>query len=81
MNEPSAPAPPTEVTKRVQSDQDFVVLRLATGALGVLAILVVVMMGFLSLQERTLPDGVMAIGSAAVGALSTLLVRPMRNGS
>lgn len=66
----------TEVIRQQVSSQDYVVLRFAVVGL-MLAILVsLVGVVFLAWQRRELPDGIVAIGSASVGALATMLVRP-----
>lgn len=76
---PALQAPPStsqEVIQQQTSAQDYVVLRFAV--LGLLAAVVVSLLGVLILAatDKPSPEGVLAIGSAAVGALSTMLVRP-----
>ena len=73
-----APLPVTlqEETKRQVLGEDYLVLRWAVAGL-ILAIFVSLMgVILLSWNGTTLPDGVIAIGSTAVGALATMLVRP-----
>lgn len=66
----------TEVIRQQVSSQDYVVLRFAV--VGLMLAILVSLLGviFLAWQERELPDGIVAIGSASVGALATMLVRP-----
>lgn len=80
---PSTPPPPLpalqEETRRQVVGEDYLVLRWAVAGL-ILAIFVS-LMGVITLTwtGATLPDGVIAIGSTAVGALATMLVRPPSN--
>src|SRR5688572_19878263 len=73
-------APPSassqDVIQQQTSAQDYVVLRFAV--VGLLAAVVVSLVGVLLLAatNNQTPEGVLAIGSAAVGALSTMLDRP-----
>jgi uncharacterized integral membrane protein len=66
----------TEVIRQQVSSQDYVVLRFAV--LGLMLAILVALVGvvFLAWQDKELPDGIVAIGSASVGALATMLVRP-----
>jgi uncharacterized integral membrane protein len=66
----------TEVIRQQVSSQDYVVLRFAV--LGLMLAIIVSLVGviFLAWQGKELPDGIVAIGSASVGALATMLVRP-----
>lgn len=67
---------PAEVIQQQTSAQDYVVLRFAV--LGLLLAVAVSLGGVLLLawSNKNVPEGILAIGSAAVGALSTMLVRP-----
>lgn len=73
-------APPSstgaEVIQQQTSAQDYVVLRFAV--MGLLLAVVSSIGGVLVLAYagKNVPEGILAIGSAAVGALSTMLVRP-----
>jgi uncharacterized integral membrane protein len=77
---PQLPTPETatatEVIRQQVSSQDYVVLRFAV--IGLMLAILVSLIGvvFLAWAERELPDGIVAIGSASVGALATMLVRP-----
>ena len=73
---PAASAPPSEVIRQQSTAQDYVVLRLAV--VGLILATAIALFGtiFLIWSGRTAPDGVVAIGSAGVGALATMLVRP-----
>jgi hypothetical protein len=53
--------------------QDTSVLKLATFFLGAISLAALIAGSALVGFERTMPDGLIALGSAAVGALSTLL--------
>jgi hypothetical protein len=83
--EPTAPlnqllttksATSSDVIRQQVTSQDYLVLRYAV--VGLILAIVVSLMGVIALAfyDKTLPDGVIAIGSAAVGALATMLVRP-----
>lgn len=65
-----------DVIQQQTSAQDYVVLRFAV--LGLLIAVAVSLGGVLLLaySNKNVPEGILAIGSAAVGALSTMLVRP-----
>ena len=65
-----------DVIQQQTSAQDYVVLRFAV--LGLILAVAVALAGVLVLaySDKKTPEGVLAIGSAAVGALSTMLVRP-----
>lgn len=67
---------PQDVIQQQTSSQDYVVLRFAV--MGLLAGVVVSLVGVLLLAAngREAPEGVLSIGSACVGALATMLVRP-----
>lgn len=54
---------------------DAFVVRAVVVSLGLLAVLVVCGGIWLSLVERTIPDALIAIGSAAAGSLGTILAR------
>lgn len=71
-----AEATATEVIRQQVLSQDYLVLRFAV--LGLILAIVIALAGviFLSSSGKELPDGIVAIGSAAVGALATMLVRP-----
>lgn len=77
---PQLPTPETatatEVIRQQVSSQDYVVLRFAV--IGLMLAIIVSLLGvvFLAWQGKELPDGIVAIGSASVGALATMLVRP-----
>lgn len=68
-------ATPKEVILQQAVTQDFTVLRFAV--LGLIAAAVLALLGVIYLTDggKEVPEGVIAIGSACVGALSTLLVR------
>lgn len=65
-----------EVIRQQVSSQDYVVLRLAV--IGLMVAILICLLGAIVLawQGKDLPDGLVAIGSASVGALATMLVRP-----
>lgn len=71
---PSAPA--SEIIRQQATAQDYVVLRLAVVGLIVATALALIGTVFLIWDGKSAPDGVVAIGSAGVGALATMLVRP-----
>lgn len=73
---PAPAAPPAEVIRQQQVVSDYTILRLAVLGLIVATVLALLGAVFLLTQERTVPDGIIAIGSSAVGALATMLVRP-----
>lgn len=52
------------------------VLLLAVGGLVVALLVCIVSASLLVNNNKEVPDGILAIGSAAVGALSTMLVTP-----
>lgn len=64
-----------DVTKQQAVTQDFAVLRFAVLGLIVSAVLALLGVIYLTDGGKEVPEGVIAIGSACVGALSTLLVR------
>ena len=68
-------ASPTEVIRQQAVTQDFTVLRFAV--LGLIVALTIALAGSIVLTygEKEIPEGIIAIGSACVGALSTMLVR------
>lgn len=65
-----------DVIQQQVSAQDYVVLRFAV--LGLLVGVAVSLVGvlFLAAIGKAAPEGVLSIGSACVGALATMLVRP-----
>ena len=67
---------PSEVIRQQATTQDYVVLRLAV--IGLILAIVLALIGTVALSwyDKTVPDGVIALGSAGVGALATMLVRP-----
>lgn len=65
----------SDVTKQQSVAQDFAVLRFAVVGLIVTAVLALLGVIYLTDGGKEVPEGVIAIGSACVGALSTLLVR------
>lgn len=67
---------PADVIRQQATAQDYVVLRLAVA--GLILATAIALMGTIALlwTGRDAPDGVVAIGSAGVGALATMLVRP-----
>lgn len=73
---PPPTAPPGDVIRQQATSQDYVVLRLAVVGLIVATILALAGTVILTWAGKTAPDGVVAIGSAGVGALATMLVRP-----
>ena len=66
---------PADVIRHKAVTQDFTVLRFAV--LGLIVSNVMALLGVvaLSILNKEVPEGVIAIGSASVGALSTMLVR------
>lgn len=72
--------PPTassaDVIRQQATSQDYVVLRLAVIGLIIATVFALVGTVLLSWYGKAAPDGVVAIGSAGVGALATMLVRP-----
>lgn len=73
---PQANAAPSEVIRQQATSQDYVVLRLAVVGLIIATVFALVGTVLLSWFGKAAPDGVVAIGSAGVGALATMLVRP-----
>ena len=73
---PPPTATPTEVIRQQATSADYVVLRLAVVGLIIATVLALAGTVFLIWSGRSAPDGVVAIGSAGVGALATMLVRP-----
>lgn len=79
--DPQALTPPptaaaSEVIRQQATTQDYVVLRLAV--VGLILAIVIALVGTVALSwyDKSVPDGVIALGSAGVGALATMLVRP-----
>lgn len=70
-----------EVIRHTAVTQDFAVLRFAVLGLIVSNVLALVGVVVLSVMNKEVPEGVIAIGSASVGALSTMLVRNQIGGS
>ncbi|HKZ20481.1 MAG TPA: hypothetical protein VJQ57_10250 [Acidimicrobiia bacterium] len=72
---PATEAEPAEVIKQQAEKQDFIVLRIAVVGI----ILSILLAGggvvFLVSMDKEVPDGILAIGSAGVGALATMMVR------
>lgn len=73
---PTSNASPTEVIRQQATSQDYVVLRMAVIGLILATIVALVGTCVLTWFEKAAPDGIVAIGSAGVGALATMLVRP-----
>ena len=73
LTAPSADA--GEVIRQQAMQQDFGVLRLVVAAIGIALIAAIVGIVFLVWSNKELPEGLVAIGSGAVGALATMLVR------
>jgi uncharacterized integral membrane protein len=73
---PPATASPGEVIRQQATSQDYVVLRLAVVGLIIATVFALAGTVLLSWYGKAAPDGVVAIGSAGVGALATMLVRP-----
>ena len=73
-------ADPKDVIVQQRVAQDYGVLRLAV--FGLLLALVGVVIGaiLLTYAGKELPSAIVALGSAAVGALATMLVRPPADG-
>lgn len=69
-------AAPADVIRQQATSQDYLVLRWAV--FGLILATTISLVGSLLLlwAGKTAPDGVVAIGSAGVGALATMLVRP-----
>lgn len=74
----SGEAAPQEVIQQQVVSQDYSVLRLAVVGLILAILLSLAGVVYLTFAERNLPEGLTAIGSAAVGALATMLVSPSR---
>lgn len=74
LTEPSS----EQVLQRQTTSQDYVVLRYAV--IGLILALIISMVGVIYLAWKGIaaPDGIIAIGSAAVGSLATMLIRPGR---
>lgn len=70
------PVAAADVIQQQTSAQDYVVLRFAV--IGLIVAINVTLIGVmvLSYGDQNVPEGLIAIGSTAVGALSTMLVRP-----
>ncbi len=68
-------ASPQEVIHQQAVSQDYVVLRFAV--LGLIVALAISLVGaiVLTYAGHEIPEGIVAIGSACVGAVSTMLVR------
>jgi hypothetical protein len=73
---PPATSPASEVIRQQATSQDYVVLRLAVVGLIIATVMALIGTIFLTWYGKSPPDGVVAIGSAGVGALATMLVRP-----
>lgn len=73
---PAPNASATEVIRQQATSQDYVVLRLAVIGLIIATVFALAGTVLLSWYGKAAPDGVVAIGSAGVGALATMLVRP-----
>lgn len=73
---PPPTASATEVIRQQATSADYVVLRLAVVGLIVATVFALAGTILLSWYGKAAPDGVVAIGSAGVGALATMLVRP-----
>lgn len=73
---PAPAAAPADVIRQQATSQDYVVLRLAV--IGLIIATAISLVGTIVLvwNQKAAPDGVVAIGSAGVGALATMLVRP-----
>lgn len=69
----------SDALKAQVSNQDYSILRFAV--LGLIIAIVFTIIGdiFLLARGNTTPTGMLAIGSAAVGALATMLVKPPLN--
>ncbi len=72
----SPPVAAFDVIQQQTSAQDYVVLRFAV--IGLILAINVTLVGvmILSYGGQKVPEGLIAIGSTAVGALATMLVRP-----
>lgn len=68
-----------EVIQQQVTTQNYAVLRYAVFGLNLAIVLSLLGTVGLAYLNRELPEGVIAMGSAAVGALATLLVRPTSN--
>lgn len=73
---PPATASATEVIRQQATSQDYVVLRLAVIGLIIATVFALAGTVVLTWFDKSAPDGIVAIGSAGVGALATMLVRP-----
>lgn len=73
---PPPTASPTEVIRQQATSQDYVVLRLAVAGLILATVAALAGTILLTWFDKSAPDGIVAIGSAGVGALATMLVRP-----
>lgn len=73
---PPPTAAPAEVIRQQVAAADYVVLRMAVIGLIIATIVALIGTVVLTWFDKSAPDGVVAIGSAGVGALATMLVRP-----
>lgn len=73
-------AAPAEIIQQQASSQYYVVLRYAV--FGLILAIALSLVGVVTLiwGNKEVPDGVIAMGSAAVGALSTMLARQPLSG-
>jgi hypothetical protein len=73
---PTAEAEPREVIRQQATAQDYLVLRVAV--IGLILATTITLLGAIMLVAagKQAPEGIIAIGSAGVGALATMLVRP-----
>lgn len=70
------PAKAQEVLVQQTVNGDYLILKYAVIGLILIANLTMIGSIFLAIQNTSVPEGILAIGSASVGALSTMLVRP-----
>ena len=73
---PTGPVQVQDVIQQQSANADYLILRFAVIGLITAALVTIIGTLILAWQSIPLPDGILAIGSASVGALATLLVRP-----
>lgn len=81
MENPINPDQPIGTAAEQEAQQDYIVLRLV--ALGLTMVALVTAGGVMVLAGlgEKVPEGVLSFGSAAVGALATMMTRSVRRGA
>jgi hypothetical protein len=69
-------AAPKEVIQQQVVSQDYLVLRVAVYGLIVAIILSIISVVGMAWLSKDVPEGIIAMGATATGALATMLVRP-----